>query len=237
MKNILLIAQSGRDYTDDELIDFIKCLLADGKYQIVMLVVTHGANKKAFLSIPGVCRVMDSLEMEYQESMEGIDFETIELCRDMQMNIEGTFYRLNGDYQLDKYQYYAGLSFWNSFFKKNQVDIVLQSQPFHGWTHECCDLIARMNGIKFFHINVVGYHNSFAFYTAKKINRFQLIPMFSHPCQNISFLLDCNFDKTKNPPTKIHKSLIRKFLYRIGGNLFLKYSRSKRSMRSDPCHN
>lgn len=219
MKNIILITQDKVDYTDAERMHLIKTILADGGYQIILLVVHATADKEAYLAIPGVCRVIDSLELEYMESMEGIDFDTIVRCRDMQMNIESAYYRQYADYQLDKYTYYAALSFWNDFFRKNQVDIVIQTKPFHGFAYDCCDLIAKKYHVKFFHVDWVGYNKSCGFYTAKSINRFILFPVFNHNCPNVPYLLDSGYDKTKNPPTILKKTPFRKLLYRLGGNL------------------
>ena len=219
MKNIIFISQGAKDFTEDELVSLIKKIINHGEYQIVLLVVASSANKEVYLAIPGVCRVMDSCELEYMDSMKGIDFETIASCRDLQMHMEGGFYRLYGDYQLDKYAYYSVLSFWNTFFKENHVDAVIQAKPFHGYAYDCCDLIARKNHAKFFHIDYIGYHKSWGIYTTREINRFKLLPVYAHPCKDIPYLLDSGFDKTKSEPTPFHKPLIRKILYRIGGNL------------------
>ena len=219
MKNIVLICQDRTDYTLEERFHLIKSIVKDGGYKIILLVVHPTMNKENFLAFQGVERVIDSLELEYLESMGGIDFETVTDCRDMQMNIEGAYHRLYSDYQLNKYTYYAALSFWNQFFKENRVDFVLEAKPFHGYAYDCCDLIARKHHVKFFHVDWIAYNRSFGFYTAEKANRFRLFPVFLHPCKNISYLLDSSYDKTKNPPTKARKTWFRRVMYHIGGNL------------------
>ena len=231
MKNIILISQGAQDYTEADLIHLIKAIVDTGEYQIALLVLWAKAKKETYASLPGVCQVMDSRELEYMESMEGLDFDTITSCRDMQMNIEGAYYRLYGDYQLDKYSYYSALSFWNAFFQKYQVDVVIQTKPFHGFAYDCCDLIARKHHVKFFHIDWISYHESRGIYTTKQANRFTLIPVFNHPCRDVSYLLDSDFDKTKNPPTTIRKNAYRKALYRMGGNLLEDFGR--RAVRFD----
>ena len=225
MKNVILISQGAQDYTDAELTRLIKAIVDGGMYQIVLLVLYVKAKKEIYSSLPGVCQIMDSRELEYMESMEGLDFETILNCRDLQMNIEGAYYRVYGDYQLDKYSYYAALSFWNTFFRNHRVDFVIQTKPFHGFAYDCCDLIARKHHVKFFHIDWVGYNDSCGIYTTEKANRFRLLPVFQHNCPNVSYLLDSNFDISKNPPTMIKKSLFRKVMYRIGGNLLEDFAR------------
>lgn len=225
MKNVILISQGAQDYTEAELIRLINAIIDGGKYQIVLLVVCAKANKEIFASLPGVCQVMDSRELEYRESMEGLDFDTILNCRDLQMNIEGAYYRLYGDYQLDKYSYYSALSFWNTFFKNHQVDFVIQTKPFHGFAYDCCDLIARKNHVKSFHIDWVGYNDSSGIYTSEKANRFRLLPVFQYSCPNISYLVDSDYDISKNPPTMIKKSIYQKIMYGIGGNLLEDFAR------------
>ncbi|MCI6086952.1 MAG: capsular biosynthesis protein [Selenomonas sp.] len=219
MKNVVLICQDRSDYTLEERFRLVKSIAEDGGYRIVLLVVHPTMKKEDFLAIENVERVIDSLELEYMESMEGIDFDTITSCRDLQMNIESAYYRLYSDYQLDKYTYYAALSFWNQFFKTHHVDILIGTKPFHGYAYDCCDLIARKYHVKFFHVDWVGYHKSFGFYTAKSANRFYLLPVKSHSCPDVAYLLDSEYDKTKNPPTAISKSCFRKLMYRVGGNL------------------
>ena len=225
MKNIILISQGAQDYTEADLIHLIKAIVDTGEYQIALLVLWAKAKKETYASLPGVCQVMDSRELEYMESMEGIDFGTIESCRDMQMHIEGAYYRLYGDYQLDKYSYYAILSFWNQFFKDHQIDLIIQTKPFHGFAYDCCDLIARKKHIKFFHIDMIGYHNSFGIYTAQVINRFKLVPIYCHSCKDVPYLLESGYDKSQAPPTAIQKPPIRKWLYRLGGNLLEDFGR------------
>ena len=156
MKNVVLICQDRSDYTLEERFRLVKSIAEDGGYRIVLLVVHPTMKKEDFLAIENVERVIDSLELEYMESMEGIDFDTITSCRDLQMNIESAYYRLYSDYQLDKYTYYAALSFWNQFFKTHHVDILIGTKPFHGYAYDCCDLIARKYHVKFFHVDWVG---------------------------------------------------------------------------------
>jgi len=219
MKNIVLICQDRSDYTLEERFHLVESIAKDGGYRIVLLVVHPTMKKEDFLAIDGVEQVIDSLELEYMESMEGIDFDTITSCRDMQMNIESAYYRLYSDYQLDKYTYYAALSFWNQFFRTHHVDIVIGTKPFHGFAYDCCDLVARKYHVKFFHVDWVAYHRTFGIYTSETANRFQLVPVHSHQCAEVSYLLESDFDKTKNPPTRLQKSFFRRLMYGIGGNL------------------
>ena len=225
MKNIILISQDRVDYTPEERLRLVEQILNDGGYQIVLLVVHPTTRKQEYLALDGVQRVIDSLELEYMESMKGIDFDTIASCRDLQINIESAYYRLYSDYQLDRYTYYAALSFWNQFFQENHVDFVLQMKPFHGYAYDCCDLIARKNHIKSIHVNWMGYNKSFGFYAAQTMNRFKPLPVFSHRCPNIAYLLHADYDKTKNPPTSIKKSPFRRLMYRMGGNLLEDFMR------------
>ena len=205
MKNIILVAQSTNDFTESERMELVKKILDSGDYQIILLVLPASADKEAYTLIPGVCEVLDSRELEYRESMKGLDFDTISGCRDLQMNIESAFYRLYGDFQLDKYSYYAALSYWNDFFKRHRVDFVIHTKPFHGYAHDCCDLVARERNVKFFHVQYIGYNKSYGFYTAETISRFKLLPVFDHRCINIPYLLDSGFDKTKSEPSSRRK--------------------------------
>ena len=222
MKNIVLVTQDrdGKDYTEQERMMIIKTILSDSAYQIVLLVVHADADKEKYSSLAGVKRVITSLELEYMDSMEGLDYDTILNCRDMQMNIESGFYRLYADYQLDKFSYYAALSFWNQFFKKNKVDIVIHTKMYHGYAYDCCDLVAKKYKVPYFHIVWIGYNRTFGVYTTDGFSpRFKLIPIFDNNCLNVQYLLESNFDKTGLRPSIEKKNLFRKLLYRIGGNL------------------
>lgn len=214
MKNVVLVTQDRKDITEEQRKNIVKAILKDGKYQIILMIVNKYTNKEEYNCYDGVKNVIDSYELEYFESMEGINYKDIANHKNWQLDIENSAYRYYGDYNLGKYYYYSAFSFWNSFFSKNKPDIIIHTKAYHGFAYDCCDIIAEKYGAKSFHLFPNGYNNTFGIYEHKRI-----IPAFCGQVESLSYFLKSNYDKTQLPPSIERKKLYQRLLYKIGGNL------------------
>lgn len=64
MKNVIFVAQDRLDITNTERKRIIETILADGVYQIILLIINPAENKEDYLVYEGVKQVITSLEME-----------------------------------------------------------------------------------------------------------------------------------------------------------------------------
>ena len=214
MKNVILVAQDRNVITNNERKRIIERILADGMYKIILLIINSAEKKEDYLVFEGVKQVITTLELEYMESMSGLSYAEITRHRKYQSDIETMAYRMFGDYQMSGYYYYEALSFWIRFFNENKVDVIIHTNPYHGYMYDCCDIVARKRGIKSFHMNPVGYNHTFTVYTD-----YQIIPVKRSEIKKVEYLLQSGFDKTELAPSVENKCLVRSLLYRIGGNL------------------
>ncbi len=161
MRNIVLIARTEINGFDLIRKEIIKKILDSEKYNIVLLIVNPATKIDYYQRLLGVEKVKTSLEIEYMESMKGLDYEIIKSQKKNQIHVENYLYRIYKDYQVDKFLYYAALSFWNNFFKTNKVDIVINTYTYHGWVWDVANLVAESYGIKNYFFESIGYNNVF----------------------------------------------------------------------------
>lgn len=64
MKNVIFVAQDRLDITNTERKRIIETILADGAYQIILLIINPAENKEDYLAYEGVKQVITSLELE-----------------------------------------------------------------------------------------------------------------------------------------------------------------------------
>lgn len=214
MKNVILVAQDRFDIPQEERLRIIKTILEDDKFQIELLIINPADDKEYYLQIPGVNQVMSSLELEYTESMQGLNYDDILKYKEFQTDIETMAYRMMGDYQLSKYYYYESLCFWLRFFHEHQVDVIIHTKAYHGYMHDCCDIVANKHGVKSFHMIPIGYHHTFCIYCYH-----QILSVPVRDIDHLEYLLQSDYDKRGLPPSKEKKNHFRRILYRLGGNL------------------
>lgn len=214
MKNIILVTQDRNDFTEEERLNIINAIVKSGDYRIVLLVINGSGDKEKYRNIEGVQEVITSMELEYEESMEGLSYKDIARFKEAELYITNGARRLHNDYPMEKYYFYSAYCYWKRFFDKHQIDFVVQTKPYHGFAYDLCDNIAKERGIGFFHIIPIGYNNTFGAYAGAN-----LLPIVKSDAQNINYLLRSHYDKTKLPPSKENKGIFRKTLYSIGGNL------------------
>ena len=214
MKNVVLVTQDRKDITDEQRKKIVQAILKDGKYQIILMVVNKYANKEEYSCYDGVKKVIDSYELEFFESMEGIDYKDVAEHKNWQLDIENSAYRFYGDYNLGKYYYYSAFSFWNSFFSIYKPDIIIHTKAYHGFAYDCCDILAKKYGAKSVHFFPNGYNNTFGIYVHKRI-----VPVFCGNVESLEYFLESSYDKTKLPPSVEKKNFCQRLLYKFGGNL------------------
>ena len=214
MKNLILISQDRLDISSQMRHEIVRKILDSNEFKIVLMVVNPSINKEEFLSYDGVEEVITNLEIEYDDSMAGLSYDDIIYYKDRQVDIENGAYRLYGDYQMGKYYYYSAIAFWNRFFKKKHVDVVFFTKAYHGFSYDCCELVARKYGVNAYHMIQAGYNNTYSIHKG-----YSLVPVCKKSPIDINYILQSTYDKTSLPPTAEKKTFIRKMLYLLGGNL------------------
>ena len=214
MKSIILVSQDRNDISESMRHEIVQTILEDGNYQISLMVVNATVNKEEYLCYKGIGQVMTSLELEYMESMKGLNYGVIAKSKHAQLDIENGLYRLYADYQLDKYYYYASFCFWNRFFEEHQVDMVVHTKDYHGFTYDVCDIVARNRGIECTHLVLLSHNDAWGIFSQDK-----LLPIFHGHCESVAYMLESSYDKSLLPPSVEKKSLPRRLLYNMGGNL------------------
>ena len=214
MKNIILIAKNIEVEINERRKEIVDAIINSKQYRIVLLVVNAHTNKKLYEGIDGIDNVVSTYELECMESMTGLNYQDIKSHKEMQLYVENYYCRRENDYQLNKYYYYAGLSFWLSFFDNHDVDFVISTTRKHGFIWDICCDIADKRGIMSFYIEPGGYNDMWLF-SHNGVPQ----PSYVGKTDSIKYFMDSQYDKTKFPIKKSNKNLCRRVLYAIGGNL------------------
>lgn len=74
------------------------------------------------------------------EDVTDLDYTTISQCKEVESDFEDGTGRFIQDHAMRRYRYYASLSFWNRFFKKNTIDCVIIRGLTHGMVHDVIPL-------------------------------------------------------------------------------------------------
>lgn len=229
MKNVILIARRYINDYDKTRRDIVHRILACKEYQISLLVIHPLADKTYYQNIPGIKRVLTSLEIENIETTDGLDYEIIQKQKHSQLHIENYLRRLYNDYQIEKYYYYNALSFWNKIFAEDRIDIVITTQVFHGWVWDIANALADVYGAKSYYIEQAAYNNTYSIN-----NHGKLLPVYMHPAENIKYVLSASYDIRKIPPNKKEKDFFQRVAYKIGGNIFQDFLYRLRSWNWEP---
>lgn len=214
MKNIILLAKNIELEKNERRKKIVDKIINSKHYKIVLLLVGVNTEKKYYESIQGIENVLSTYDIECMESMKGLNYNSIKSCKGTQLLVENYYCRRENDYQLDKYYYYAGLSFWLSFFERHNVDFVISTTMKHGFIWDICCEIAEKRGISSFYINPGGYNDMWYF-------SYKGIPYhsFSNKTSDVEYFMYSKYDKTTLPKKNSKKNLCRRILYALGGNL------------------
>ena len=198
----------------------VEAIIQDGKYHIELLITNPSTDNSYYNQMPEIGKVMSSLDLEYEESMKGLEYETIKAYRATQLDVENYYYRMDHDYQIDKYYYYAGLSYWNLYFQEHNIDMVVNLMFRHGTIWDIAMDVAEKQGKPIVYIESCGYHST---YTIAKDGMVQ--PIYTDGVASIEYVLESSYDKTHLDPTRLPKPMWRLACYKIGGNLLEDFGR------------
>ncbi len=221
MKNIILICPqfSLNDIKKKLVTDIIKA-----GYRIVLLIISPLDNKTEYENLLGVEKVMTPIEVEEVESVNLIDYDTIQKCRLGQFQFEIYASRGQKDHGTIKYSYYTALNFWLNIFNNNNIDCVISTHIIHGRFDDVVVRdVAKIKGIKSFFLEDIGYGHSHS------INyNGELLPVYHKSGNTLDTLLKPEQDKRFYQLIPIHqnnKNLFFQCLYNMGGNLLEDFSR------------
>lgn len=219
MKNIVLLSRNIHGFKEEWRKSLIERLISDDDKQIVLLMINPYDDKRNYNS-KKILRVITSMEIEYSESMNGLDYETVSKLKESQLHVENYMYRFWEDYQLGKYYYYTALSYWTSFFDNNKIDIVINTQTYHGFVWDVACDIAESRGIPCVFLDSIGYNNTFTI-----MSRHSLYPVEYGKIPNVYYVLDCCYKKGLLDYETVPKNIFRQLLYKVGGNILEDFGR------------
>lgn len=116
-------------------------------------------------------------EIDCIDSIDGLDFETVEGMKGTQLKAENALVRyLGADYQIKKLHYYEALSFWTKIFKECLIDLVFINGVSHGLLYDGVLIgCAKYFGVRAYTTNGVGLYgicNNFeSFFYNEKSNK------------------------------------------------------------------
>ena len=228
MKNIILIIKQSK--FEEYRRRIVNKIIEDKNYSISLLIVNALTDKTYYERIPEIKHVISTLDLEYKEEINGIDYNVLQMYKNKQLLVENYFFRFFSDYQLDKYYYYTALSFWLEFFSNNQIDMVVNCMNCHGAPWDIANFVAEEQGIENYFIGASGYN-----FTCQFERNFKLYPAYFGQVKNVGYILESYYDKKHLPDSMIpkitstmnvqSKSKLMKFLYSLGGNLLEDFMR------------
>lgn len=212
IRNIILI---------DRGILLIKHILLKTNWNIVVLVVETEKEKRQFLDSDRIFSVYTKKELMKINSVENLEFMDMRKTSKTQLKIENNFSRYIQDYQLGKYAFYSGWSFWKGVFDKNTIDLVIVKGLNHGFQ---CDIIpcdmATMRNIPSYNVeSALGYTRS-VYNNLKE----KLIVLKEQSIKNIEKQKYYSMDINREPLIKSKlKKVAYKKIYALGGSLLIEF--------------
>lgn len=212
-KNIVLIDKLAEANID---IDVVDNILSNTDWNISIL-VTSEEKKHIYVNSGRIKKIYSTKEVYNIEHIEDLDYKLINKLKYMQSDYMFGTAREVHDINLLKLSYYNSISFWNSVFKNQLIDMVIITGYIQGYSIDVTvKAIAKLYNVLCYTWNFIGYGNFMVneelrdeFLTKSKRDKRKSLLDFK-----VSYKVN---DKNRN---KL-KYIIRKFLYFIGGKVLV----------------
>ena len=193
---------------------FIDNILETTDWNIVVLITDDKNKYKDNCRIKNIYSFSEFLEIE---DVENIDYEEFMKYKHIQYINEYGFRRIYDDYQLNRFDFYTGLSYWLTIFKKYNVDMTIIADFLHGFR---CDYIlqevSKVHNVRTFNI-MPSIYNTYIIYDTNNDELLENIDKNNSVKieQSMFYSNNINYDQFNNMLENFSK--IKKVLYKIGG--------------------
>lgn len=205
----------------DRGIDTVDSILKNTDWNIVICVVGDEIQKKRYEDNDRILKIYTFQELLEIYDVECIDYEELKKYKHIQPVSESGFRRIYDDYQLNRYDFYTGVSFWLHIFEENVIDLCLIVGLLHGFR---CDYIlqeiAKQKNIKCFNLMSATYKKR-AIYDA---NNGELLPKIVRKESNVDMNVNINYLNSFNYDYGYvnNPNLLKKLIYKMGGMILIR---------------
>lgn len=201
----------------------VNAFLKENDVVIEVLIVDTIQQKNIYIDNKKINNIYTVEEIDTWDSTVGIDFGIIKRNKDLENSVESALTRYINDYNLKKYYYYLGLSFWCEKFLKKNIDVVIINGLNHGLLYDGILLgLARKEGVPCYTINPIGFYKSFLYDELNRNfikikNKKEVLNIDEYLVDGAQSVYNLNFNN------RIRNNFLVKILYKMGGEFLLEF--------------
>lgn len=219
MKNVILINRGAL------LLDEV---LSNTNWIVVLLIVDSEIEKNKYLNNERILEIYTVQDLLKNEDVINIDYIELEKYKKAQVLVENQHRRFDNDYQMAKYNYYTGVSFWIGVFNRYEIDLVIQAGIVHGFNCDCIPReMAISRNIPTYNIQLCTANKRIVYNNCNE----HIVEIINEKTKKLSFKEDVFYSMPYDQGSSeylfscgsLWKKYILKIAYKVGGMLLWRF--------------